>query len=73
MKKCITVKHLWYAMFSKSRETREIIFLAAVFSINSFFWILTTIIQSEYALFIVVEIWQSCCKFEFSFPSCILS
>lgn len=35
-KKCIIVKYLWYAMFSKYRVTHEIIFLAAVFSINIF-------------------------------------
>lgn len=48
-------------------------FLAAVFSINIFFWMLRTTIQSEHAFFIVVESWKRSCKFEFSFPSSILT
>lgn len=60
-------------MFSKYRVACESIFLAAVFFINIFFWMLRTTIQSELVLFMVVEIWKSCCKFEFSFPSCILT
>lgn len=67
MKKCIIVKYMWYAMFGKYRIAREIIFLAAVFSINIFFWMLTTTIQSELALSMVVEIRKAAVNLSFPF------
>lgn len=67
MKKCIIVKYMWYAMFGKYRVACEIIFLAAVFSINLFFWMLRTTSQSKLALSMVVEIRKAAVNLSFPF------